>query len=854
MTAADVFQAALADRYTIARELGSGGMATVYLAEDVRHRRNVAIKVLHAELSAVLGPERFLKEIEVTANLQHPHILPLFDSGNAGGLLFYVMPFVDGETLRSRLERERQLPVSDALRIAREVADALAYAHARGVVHRDIKPENILLHQSHALVADFGIALAVEQAAGHRMTQTGLSLGTPQYMAPEQAMGERHIDARADIYALGAVTYEMLAGEPPFTGPTAQAIVARVLTERPRRLRALRETVSPAVEEAIDTALAKLPADRFTNASDFAAAVSSPATTATRPSGMLARTTTWRVAVAAVAAMLLFGAGWLVRGFSGSPTLSTPTRRAVFPLSSEFDVRGADVTVSADGRTIALNDGRNVVARRIDRLDLIQVPNASSGSAPFLSEDGTRIGFIRGRDLIVERFDGAGMTTLSTEGVSGGAFLSEDRIVITDTAGLSILRLSRSERTLVARAPAGFRFIQPSVLPGGKVIVTAAHDDLSASRVLVVDVERRQVDTLPVGAALRGQYADGWLYFVRPAGQVDAVRFDARSASVRGDVVSTGEQAVVARAGQGEFAAGSRLLVLGGRARAILVALSPDGKRTVLYDQPGTYHNPRVSPDGRLILIDRDRGGPDGRDVWTLDIASHALARLTTVGDAHDAVWMPDGKHFTYLSFKTKGGPIVTASVDGGEPWRLIGVPNANNPGQWLPDGSAYVGGVVNALNSGDIELISPSGARTPLVSSRFDNHSPAISPDGKWLAYVSDETGATQVYVRPLRGGGRELASQEAAEEPVWTRDGRLLFIERHEGVPRIVAVRFGAGTDPRIVARSVLIERVRYEPVGNHTNWDVMPDGRMVLVEPQMETQLTMVFDWSPPIEPRK
>ena len=224
-------RSALAERYRVERELGVGGMATVYLAEDVRHRRRVALKVLHPELSAVLGPERFLKEIELTASLQHPHILPLFDSGSAAGQLFYVMPFVDGETLRGRLEREKQLRVADALAIAREVADALQYAHERGVVHRDIKPENILLQGGHALVADFGIALAVQQAGGQRMTQTGLSLGTPQYMAPEQAMGDRNVDARADIYALGAVTYEMLAGEPPFTGPTAQAIVAKVITE-----------------------------------------------------------------------------------------------------------------------------------------------------------------------------------------------------------------------------------------------------------------------------------------------------------------------------------------------------------------------------------------------------------------------------------------------------------------------------------------------------------------------------------------------------------------------------------------------------------------------------------------------
>src|SRR6185312_4944652 len=221
---------ALADRYRIDRELGAGGMATVFLAHDLRHDRDVAIKVLHPDLGAALGADRFLSEIRTTARLQHPHILPLLDSGDAGGLLYYVMPLVTGETLRARLERERQLPVTDAVRIAREVADALGYAHGHNVIHRDIKPENILLQDGHALVADFGIALAVQQAGGARMTQTGLSLGTPQYMSPEQAMGEKTLGARSDIYALGAVTYEMLSGEPPFTGPTAQAILAQVIT------------------------------------------------------------------------------------------------------------------------------------------------------------------------------------------------------------------------------------------------------------------------------------------------------------------------------------------------------------------------------------------------------------------------------------------------------------------------------------------------------------------------------------------------------------------------------------------------------------------------------------------------
>jgi serine/threonine-protein kinase len=261
----------LAGRYDLDREIGRGGMATVYLARDMRHQRNVALKVLTPELAAVLGVERFLAEIQVTANLQHPNLFPC-STRRRRRLLFYVMPFVDGESLRQDGPREAT-PVEDAVRIATAVAGALDYAHRHGVIHRDLKPENVLLHEGQPLVADFGIALAVVNAGGNRITQTGLSLGTPQYMSPEQATGDRTIDGRTDIYSLGAVLYEMLTGDPPHFGSTSQAIIARLLTEKPRSVRALRESVPVHVDAAIERALAKLPADRWATAHEFADAL-----------------------------------------------------------------------------------------------------------------------------------------------------------------------------------------------------------------------------------------------------------------------------------------------------------------------------------------------------------------------------------------------------------------------------------------------------------------------------------------------------------------------------------------------------------------------------------------------------
>ena len=276
-------QAALTSRYRIVREVGRGGMAAVYLADDVRHDRRVAVKVLKPELAAALGPERFLREIRIAASLAHPHILPLHDSGEADGFLFYVMPFVEGETLRDRLTRERQLPIRDAIRIANEVADGLTYAHGHGIVHRDIKPENILFMGGHAVIADFGVARAVGMAAGSRLTDSGFAVGTPVYMSPEQAMGEDEVDGRSDTYSLGCLLYEMLAGEPPFSGSTHRAVLARKLSEPVPRLTNMRETVSPELEEAVRRALAKSPADRFESAADFAAAAAraeaSPAAT-----------------------------------------------------------------------------------------------------------------------------------------------------------------------------------------------------------------------------------------------------------------------------------------------------------------------------------------------------------------------------------------------------------------------------------------------------------------------------------------------------------------------------------------------------------------------------------------------
>ena len=360
----DRLNAGLAGSYRIERHLGEGGMASVYLREDLKHDRKVALKLLKPELSAVLGGDRFVQEIKTTAALQHPHILPLFDSGVADGFLFYVMPFIDGETLRDKLNRETQLGIEESLRIAKELLDGLQYAHEHGIVHRDVKPENILLFGGHAMIADFGIALAVSAAAGGRMTETGLSLGTPHYMSPEQATAEKEITARSDVYSVASVLYEMLAGQPPHVGGPAQQVIMRIITERARPVSEFRRNVPPNVVAALDKALEKLPADRFESAKAFSEALGNTGFTTARvgaaavagASAGAGIFTTPFLGVSALAVLAIVAALW---GWSRPTPKPMVSRFRTMFLNTAHVPPGwvaARVAISPDGRTIVYVD------------------------------------------------------------------------------------------------------------------------------------------------------------------------------------------------------------------------------------------------------------------------------------------------------------------------------------------------------------------------------------------------------------------------------------------------------------------------------------------------------------------
>ncbi len=399
---------ALADRYKIERRLGEGGMATVYLAEDLKHKRKVAVKVLRPELAAVLGAERFVQEITTTANLQHPHILPLFDSGEADGFLYYVMPFIDGETLRDKLNRETQLGIEEAVKITTEVADALDYAHRHNVIHRDIKPESILLHDGRPMVADFGIALAVSAAAGGRMTETGMSLGTPHYMSPEQATADRDLTNRSDIYSLGAMLYEMLTGDPPHTGSSAQQIIMKIVTDEARPLTELRKAVPPNVAAATARALEKLPADRFETAAKFAEALANPAFTVPSTRAVTVGSSAWRspltIALAALSLVLLATTFWGWFRPRSESVAETPEIKSRFYGGSDVTIQTAGFSLSPDGDRLAFvgrdAEGQSAIwIRPLGQEMSTVVPGTDGGMWPFWSPDGRSLGFNDGQAL-----------------------------------------------------------------------------------------------------------------------------------------------------------------------------------------------------------------------------------------------------------------------------------------------------------------------------------------------------------------------------------------------------------------------------------------------------------------------
>ncbi|MEO7987281.1 MAG: protein kinase [Gemmatimonadales bacterium] len=879
---------ALADRYRVERELGQGGMATVYLAHDVRHDRNVALKVMRRELAVVIGAERFLAEIKTTANLQHPHILPLFDSGEVDGVVFYVMPYVEGESLRDRLTREKQLPVDEAVRIAREVADALDYAHRHGVIHRDIKPENILLHDGRALVADFGIALAVSRSdGGSRMTETGMSLGTPHYMSPEQAMGEREITAKSDVYALGCVLYEMLTGEPPFTGPTAQAIIARVMTEEPRSLTLQRKTIPPHIEAAVVTALAKLPADRFATAAQFAEALSRPgvatvATTAARPLELAGRAATSRARALAlapwiIAALALAGAawGWLGRSSRQGASWQYITLGDALAPTTNFP----SLALSPDGASLVVRDGvqnGRLSIKRRGELHAVSIPGTERSNHPVFSPDGQWVAFIADGHLKKVRPGEGAAITLADSAASpfgGETWLDDGTLIYVGPTLSDLSRVSAaggsSTRVLRDSSLAGMGISAPTALPGSRgLLFTVCTSGCVTMSVHLLDLRTGQQRLLLDDVVSAWYLPTGHLLYVRRDGAALAAPFDLKRLAITGAAVPVLE-GVLASGGIAFLAwspAGTLVYLEGANADAELdvVRVTRAGAFTPIDTAwHGGFNSFAMSPDGRRLAV--GVGLTSGAlGIWIKQLDRGPFTRLTFGGQDRRPAWSPDGAVVAFIRDSLNHSSVFARRADGSTSERLLArLDRQVQEVDWTPDGRWLVLRTDNgAAGAGDLIGIRTSGdtAPVPLVESSFTELHPAVSPDGHSLAYTSNESGTNEVYVRPFPAttGARWQVSNGGGMQPRWAADGRELFYL--DGPGRLVAAQVRPSPAFEVTGLRPLFDASGFAVDAFHQSYEVLPgSGGFVFLRQRLAAQaavalpIVLVENWFADLQAR-
>jgi serine/threonine-protein kinase len=842
-------QSTLADRYQIHREVGSGGMATVYLATDLRHHRNVAIKVLRPELAPLVGAERFLREVTTTAQLQHPHILPLFDSGSEGGFLYYVMPFIDGETLRHKLDRERQLSVDDAVRIASEVADALDYAHRQGVVHRDIKPENILLHDGRATVADFGIALALGGPGSRRMTDTGIAVGTPSYMSPEQATADREVTPRSDIYALGAVLYEMLCGSPPHVAPTAQQLVMKIVSEEAPRVSGVRKTVPPHVSNAVAVALEKVPGDRFDRARAFAEALHTPGFTreASSPVQMQpARRSRW-FAGAAVLAALAVGT-WLGRALVHTDPPHISRFAIVLPDSGAFNpAAGVNIVWSPDGTHIVYvgrsQNGRDRLWQRLlDQMVAQPIAGTDAGRIPTFSPDGATLAFVSGGALRTVSMQGGPPLTIVPQGVpsaAGGlAWGDNDRLYYVNVSGaiVSIAPAGGPTTTIAApNADAGYMWID--ALPGGHALLATVGrlGVPEASEIVVVPTDGGAVRRLLKGTMAR--YASsGHLVFATADGALMAAPFDAKRAEVTGATVPLLQGVDVYMGSASQFAlsrSGGLLWVGYGGLREIVQVDRRGVPMPIDSGWAADIRNFAVSPDGtRLALTTAEMG--------KLRIGIKPMGRAPMVSLAVDGTrtaalaWSADGRQLVVLSERAGVNGLWMVPADGTEQDRSLPLTGNIFSAEWSVDGTAMV--AARAIPGARTEIVSyqpsvDSAART-IVSGAHLMQYAQIAPNKRWLAYSGNETGQDQVYLRAFpQGSSQWQVTSQGGIEPAWSPDGRELFYRDPSGMLMAVAVSADDTGAPRVGAPRALFKLTSDDNTdGRH--YHVMPDGQHFVV----------------------
>ena len=858
--------AALSDRYRIERELGAGGMATVYLAEDLKHDRKVAIKVLKPELAAVLGAERFVIEIKTTAALSHPHILPLFDSGIADGFLFYVMPFIEGETIRDKLNRESQFGVDEAVRITREVADALDYAHRHGVIHRDIKPENILLHDGRAMVMDFGIALAVSAAAGGRMTETGMSLGTPHYMSPEQATADKDLSPRSDIYSLASVLYEMLAGEPPHTGGTAQAVIMKIITDVARPVHELRRNVSPNVDAALAKGLEKLPADRFATAAEFAAALGDRSFATAATSAHIAAGSDgarWRRIAAALAgavvlASVVAAAGWM------RSTQRAMVQRFNIALDG-IDPTWGTVVISRDGARLAYHNSEGVLlVRGIGDLKAAPLPGATIAWVPAFSPDGREIALATGFPgaIKVLPVDGGAVRTLVADSSYGtGLAWSEDGWIYFlhgSEYGRDLMRVRASGggAEFVARPDSSRNelfFYYPHSLPGGKKLLLTVYPTTGEPSIGVL--ERASGTVTIVAPGIMAYYArSGHVVILGADGVVKAARFNASRGTLTSGFTTVDEGLSAGATNFAPLAISDEgtLLSLYSSPGGTVSRVSRDGAEQVVdAGWRGAFGPLALSPDGSRLAISVTRGGRT--ELWVKTLASGAFTRLSARGTQnYRPAWSHDGRNVVFTSDQEGRISAYQVPADGiTPPSRLVPMQATVDEAVYSADGSW----IVFRAGSGsrrDIFAMRPGvdSSVRPIAAGPAEEFSPALSPDNRWLAYASDETGRTEIYVRPFpdAGAARHPVSSAGGSEPLWSHSGRELFFR--DGAGNLVAVPVAPGATFSAGTPRVLFSARAYVTGPRHHHYAVSPDDQsFYFVKPASSgaaAELTVTLNW--------
>ncbi len=844
--------AALQGRYDIERELGEGGMAKVYLAQDLRHERKVALKVLKPELAAVVGADRFLAEIKTTANLQHPHILPLFDSGEADGFLFYVMPHIEGESLRSRLDRDGQLPVSEAVQIAADLAEALDYAHRHDVVHRDIKPANILIHEGRPLIADFGIALAVGSAGADRLTETGLSVGTPYYMSPEQATGDQRVGPQSDLYALGCGLYEMLVGQPPHTGSNPQAVLAKIIQGGPVSAKEERASVPANVDAAIRRALEKMPADRFRSGAELVAALRDSAFRYGEAPWAADASRLWQLAAGGFALLSVVLAIALLRFATATQPAPEPLRLTL-QLQGDFEMvvppgDAPNMALSSDGTLLAYTGQSQagdyqLWVRRRDAIAPSAISDTRLAVSPAISPDNSEIAFINGSGVFAVSVSGGSLRRLTDEQAQGalGMEWGADGFVyfVNPEGGVSRVPGEGGATETVIPAASGEVFGHPELLPDGKTLLLSRIDAGAGGpqELVLGNMESGAWTGLGIEGTAPVYVPTSHLVYADGQG-LSAIAFDlGRLQPVGREETLVQDVAFFALSQTGTLVHRSAL-----ERSAVPVWVSRTGSVAPL-DSDWVVTNPEdreslaISPDGRSVALSFTPSGGI-TDVWTRPLdGSGAPSRLTIEGQRnYRPTWSPDSRMVTFISVMGDGRWIRTMPADGSRPAErvipddgLIDEVTYSHDGEWI----VYRVGIGTVDRDIYAARVGTDSIGIPVVTTpNANDRAPALSPDDRWLAYTSDESGRDEIWVAPFPnpGGTRRQISARGGREPRWAHNGRELFYRNLEDELVRVEVTTGPSFTHGRQTRLFSVEDFLGDP--NHWVYDVASDDQRFLM----------------------